>query len=266
LTSAPTIIHKGVGSVYPTDNFHFDHRGPAKIPCKGISIYLQGVLAGARTASRQNIEFAAVASKLRQVFDPLGIGPLDVKERTPQDAITAGFQRRSYKRGEAWMAKDVLMKNPDAPLSTDGIDMPFFTYWVFFETNMTLHSATEGGEAEDSFSSRTAKERGAKLLRFPTALLGALSQPFLTLMRRVIGLESATNALVNLIAHEVGHGLGLGHGLIATGAAYALVPGAVAGEAERCRGVMRPIASDAGFMPLHFFGPVHTATLRARYR
>lgn len=159
-------------------------------------------------------------------------------------------------------------------LTTSGLSVDFFDFWLMWEPALTGLTAGESAESESlmDFDPTTSK----KMLLFPAAVLPESVKAMKTCNANhpTLGAtEYQANYLAWILAHEIGHGLGLEHGLRVDARAEVTPPHpqgtyhrGAAGHYDITRGVMALPQVGGGVWPLNFFGPVHRAVLARRFR
>ncbi|WP_437664896.1 reprolysin-like metallopeptidase [Sorangium sp. So ce1182] len=259
----------GVGMVYPLDNALWTpgafpgSKKAAKVVAASINVFLHDVLITKHTKATAPITLADVDTRLGKIFTDAGLPKPTVTQKTDADLTAAGFEIRTTKRGKRWAAKKALLGDPDSFMDTEGVSMGMFDFWFTFETALAAASAGEAAEAESI--SNFDPSTGTKLVLTPGSVIpqsvtlvhGCTAHPTLGVA------EYPANMLTSTIAHEIGHALGLRHGLRATGSGYDIGP---AGHVDISRGLMAYVSTQNGVCPLQFFGPVHRTVLAKRFK
>lgn len=256
-----TRAHFGVGMVYPLDNLTFvDHKLSGRIPMPGktLSIHLHRSI---DQGLKGQATIAKVADGLRAIFKTAGITADVHVSRTDAQAQAAGWERKRFSRGEAWVAQSISVADLDQGQTTaPGTVQSFFEYWVFYETKIGSTSG-EAGSSEAMLS--VDKAKATKALMFPVWLHGGglSGDGFDDTLSSVAPGKGADHFVANLIAHEVGHSLGLGHGLRVSAGGYDLTKGST----DSTRGIVTAEHSTGGQVVLKGVSPVHRAVLRRDY-
>jgi len=258
----------GVGMVYPTDNSLWasgafpGNTKAAKAVASAINVFIEDTIVTKHTTATAPITLADLTTRLTRIFTDAGLPAPTVAQKTSADLTTAGFERRKTTRGTRWAAKTSLLANPDLFMDTEGLSMSMFDFWFVFETALTPASAGEAAEAETIANFDPTKKTklvltpGAVVPQSVTLVNGCTAHPTLG------ATEYPANMLASTIAHEIGHALGLRHGLRATGSGYDIGP---AGHVDISRGLMSYVSTSNGVSPLLLFGPVHRSVLAKRF-
>lgn len=266
----------GVGMVYPTVNHLWDSgefegaKKAAKMVAKTINVFLHDEI----VARHAPVTLSEIATRLGKIFVDAGLPKPTVTEKTDADIRAAGFERRTTSRGKRWGCNAAKMVDPEKPLTTSGLSIDFFDFWLMWEPTLTGLTAGESAESESimDFDPTTSK----KMLLFPAAVLPESVKAMKTCNANhpTFGAtEYQANYVAWILAHEIGHGLGLEHGLRVDARAGVTPPHppgtyhrGAAGHYDIARGVMALPQEGGGVWPLNLFGPVHKAVLARRFR
>lgn len=261
----------GVGMVYPLDNSLWapgaftGSKKAAKAVASSIQIFVHDEILTRHTTPAAPITLADLDTRLGKIFTDAGLPRPTVTQKTDADLTAAGFERRTTARGTRWAAKAALLSDPDNFMDTEGLSMGMFDFWVVFESRLAPSSAGEAAEAEAIADFDPSRSPATKLVLTPAAVIpqsvtgvaGCTAHPTLGAS------EYKANMLTSTIAHEIGHALGLRHGLRATPLGYDLGP---VDHVDISRGLMAYVSTQNGVSPLLFFGPVHRTVLAKRFK
>jgi hypothetical protein len=244
----------GVTTVYPTK--HDFLKASDRIPFAGktLNVFIHdGVGTGLNGMRTGCYTFASVKSALTTILNDGGFGNLNIVEVTSADPkLTAVWTTLNGER----VAKNVT--DPQNIADNEGTDIPFFDYWIFFETT----KSPQGSEAaqSESLNPNATKVDVAKATKRAIQPIFILkkSPKFLTALTAVLAADSA-NLIATLMAHEIGHSLGLRHGLdFDVGAGSYTVATEV--------GTMTGGSVDGGGHAVaQLFGPVHRDVIKKFY-
>ncbi len=224
----PVRTYFGVGTVYPTANEVFETfkiSGKMAMPGKSITVNLHD------SVDTRAKSISTVAKKIREIFADAQITANVVTSRKDDAALAAGFRRRKSSRGTSFMSTNSA--DLDNPLTTDGTSLPFFEYWVFLESGLNVASNESGlGEALMAVDQTALTKRVLAPISMLAGSFAGNDRPF---ERNLSQVNDKDGLIANLVAHEIGHSLGLVHALFMSGGtAFTLLGGSI----DRTRGIM----------------------------
>jgi hypothetical protein len=240
----------GSTTVYPSENHLLASGARIQFPgTMNITIH-DSVRSACNAFHPDSFDLGQLTQKVTSVMSDAGFG--SVSMTMADDTQARVVWRRHDGR---WVGKNIA--TPPNFSDGEGTSLPFFDYWMFHETSVS----PQGSDAGNSEALNTFAPPGAnKLVIFPIVIPGAgATTPFGTAYGATTA-DHHMNFLADLITHEIGHSLGLRHGLRfdGQGSSYSLSGGVL-------RGVMTMLEVNGGEIPLKNFGPVHKETIRRHF-
>lgn len=241
----------GVGIVYPSGNHLLTNTQRIAIGGNTLNVKIHdSVRAECNRIHAGSFDLADLTQKITTAIQSGGFSSVAVSE--VDDAAAAAVWVR---RGGRWVGQNVT--DPTLVGDTEGSDIPFFDYWVFFERGVQ----PLGGDAGNSESFNPSWNPGpTKLLILPVVLPGAGASPPFRESYTATFAADRMNFLADVITHEVGHSLGLRHGVHfnAQAQTYSLNNAVL-------KGTMTMLRINGGHIPLKKFSPVHRDTIQRHF-
>lgn len=240
----------GVGIVYPSASHLLS--GNSRIQFPGtMNIHIHNNVGSACNAIHPgSFDQGQLTQKITTVMSDAGFAGVNITMIDDTQARTVWARRNSR-----WVGQNIATPPNFAP--GEGSSIPFFDYWVFHERNVP----SERGEAGNSEALNTFSPPGSnKLVVLPIVIpAGGASPPFQNSYQATLA-DDRMNFLADLIAHEIGHSLGLRHGLRfkPSDSSYVL-------DSSVLKGTMTTLSVRGGRIPLKKFGPVHTRTIERHF-
>jgi len=180
-----------------------------------------------------------------------------VAQRTTAEATAPTAPWAGVPAGGPVIARNVT--DPLALAPADGVDIPFFDFWVFYD-NPPINSG-ESGQSEmlnpNNPFNRTAR---TKRVISPIALVSGGAAGTFDSVYPQVNSANAMNFLADLIAHEIGHTFGFEHGLLFEPGTSSYTP-----SSASFRDAMTNETVVGGAIPLKRWGPVHRQVLRTHF-
>jgi hypothetical protein len=249
----------GIGTVYLTKNYLLNENERILAKGKTIAIFVEDAVGQQANALKPNsYSVPALTKSLTTIMADAGFGKLAVTE----------FKRTDLRATALWddasgevVAKGI--KDPKGPDSDPSAVLPFFTYWVFANTSSNPPDDNEGAIAE-LLSDVVNIAAATKPVYKPITLFLRAGTPLAKAIGSTLA-DEVPNAIATLIAHEVGHGMGLRHGLH-----FDISAGTYSVEPSRCLGTMagqhvEEHVKGEGHALAQLFGPVHKEVLKKHF-
>ena len=243
----------GVNAVYPSRNSQLGLTQHIPIGNDPIRVFVHtsvGIRCNAIRSGSFNLN-NTLRQGITEILRSGGFTNIEVDIDPPVQNVDMIWVRRDLR----FIARNVA--NPNRVFDNEGWDIPFFDYWVFCERNVAP-VANEFGLAESlNPSARFNMPHRTKRVITPIVLVeGPFEQNY-----RDVSPGDRMNYVANCITHEIGHSLGLRHGLTfqPSTKTYLLLRGfALGAMAYMNITVGQP-------HPLRRFGPVHRDTIQRHF-
>jgi hypothetical protein len=240
----------GITTVYPTKTDWLSGNQRIAFAGKTVRFFVEDKIGSKVNSIKANAyTLQALTASLTTIMTDAGFGTPSVAEFARTDAAATALW--TVQSGKV-VAKGVA--DPNSVSDTDGVDIPFFTFWAFADNSSTPVS----GEAGDSEGLNPLKPvnttAGTKRDITPIIIYLASGTPFAELITWT-QIGDVPNALASVLAHEAGHGLGLRHALV-----FDIASGSYS-KAKRC-GTMGGVLSDGAEVHAQLFGPVHKEVIK----
>jgi hypothetical protein len=240
----------GVGIVYPSASHLLS--GNSRIQFPGtMNIHIHNNVGSACNAIHPgSFDQGQLTQKITTVMSDAGFAGVNITMIDDTQARTVWARRNGR-----WVGQNIA--TPPNFLPGEGSSIPFFDYWIFHERNV----APLGGDAGNSEALNDSSPPGAnKLVILPIVIPGGgASPPFQDSYQATLAADRM-NFLADLITHEIGHSLGLRHGLRfnPSDSSYVL-------DSSVLKGAMTMLFVRGGQIPLKKFGPVHKQTIQNHF-
>jgi hypothetical protein len=260
----------GVGNVYPTNSLFATQTIPQTA---GVQIYLQdgvraryGVLAGSGTppdptkyiADDPARFIATIQTNVATILGGGGLRNITVTEKT---SAQLGADWKLNSTDSYYYSTKVA--DPNHPQQGEGNLMDFFQFYFFASSGLSstggdaLGIAEELNELQGGAPGISVANKTKLVLRAGRLLMAGLKSPMQTALQTAATESDKMNLMSNLIAHEVGHALGLRHCFSVDSKGYNAVPPTI--------GLMGSENIVNSAVQLAALGPVHAQQLKAWY-
>jgi len=242
----------GVLTVYPDDNFLFTRAQRLPVAGHPVRVFIHDSVGNA--CNRLRASSFSLATLTTHITTILTSGGFTAPTVTQVDDAAATAATAPWARsGGRFVAKNVT--DPNNIANTDGTDMPFFDYWIFHERNVTGGAEIGQSESLNPFGMvnvAAATKRAIAPIVLPASTFDSFYGNVL--------LSDSMNAVADIICHEIGHSLGLRHGLAfdSSGPSYSLTGGTLLGT-------MTTEQVNGGRIKVKPFGPVHAGVIRRHF-
>jgi Metallo-peptidase family M12B Reprolysin-like len=252
--SGSRYTYYGAYRLYPDANQHLSNRQRIPIGTDAIAIHChESVAQAADRVHSGSFDEAALRGMLQDIFRSGGLNNLTLASADSEQARASGYWAR---RAGSWVGAGLASRDAvfEGVTDDEGVDVPFFEYWVFAQSVDAVSGEVADAEVLNP-NSRTAVDvsgRTKKVL-IPLSIVRSTWD-------RVYG-EARSGPhrmqfLANVIAHEIGHSLGLIHAVRYNGENYAKTGGL---------GVMTNLEIDGGAVVPNRFSPPERIVLQRHF-
>ncbi|MGD0526774.1 MAG: hypothetical protein ABSE49_16630 [Polyangiaceae bacterium] len=233
----------GISTVYPTKNDFLKPTDKLKFPGT-MTIMLEDAVGQALNAiTPGSYTLAALTTVLGTIMTDAGLGTPTITE----------FNRTTTAAAAAMWS---VVSGQVVATGGAGVTLPFFTYWVFADSSNMPQTAGEFGNSE-GISPPVNVAAATKLVMSPIILFTRSTAPFNSTISATQA-SDVPNALATMLAHEIGHSLGLRHGLNfdVNAGTYS-----IAGQI----GAMTGLTINGARANAQLYGPVHKDVIKKLY-
>lgn len=234
----------GFGTVYPVKNNNMKPTETVPFTGKTMNVFVhKDIGAAVNAVVPSGYDFGKLTTALKDILASGGFTNVSVVEVDWTDSRLTAIGTVSGTAG-----------NQTFTPGPNGI--PYFDSWLLLDKATTWKAGMEAGQSE---AATYQISKATKVLTSPIMILNGALANFIPMVDKA----KIHIFLANLFAHEIGHGLGLNHGLDAT--VTKGPPTSCAYSKATGTGTMTDVKISGNSVFLQRFGPVHRDALKKHY-